>query len=199
MIAYLSGTLQAQDLRCVVVMTSGVGYRVFMPLSDISRISRLNPLGSDVALHIHTHVREDSLELFGFLSLSSLNLFEHLINVSGIGPKLAMGLLSSMDADRLTQTIMSGDHLALTRLPGIGAKTAQRLVLELKDKLKSHFTQPLFAQNSPVSLVEDLRSAISNLGYKPHLVDKAILSVEPMVKQGLPLESLVKEALRQLA
>ena len=196
MIAYLSGTLQAQDLRCVVVMTSGVGYRVFMPLSDISR---LNKLGSEVALHIHTHVREDSLELFGFLSLNGLSLFEQLISVSGIGPKLAMGLLSSMDADRLTQTIVSSDHAALTRLPGIGAKTAQRLVLELKDKLKSHFAQPLFMKNSPISLVEDLRSAISNLGYKPHIVDKAIQSVEPMVKQGLPLESLVKEALRQLA
>jgi Holliday junction DNA helicase RuvA len=194
-IAFLSGQIQAKNLRTAVVMTSGVGYRVSLPLSDISR---LGEVGHNVSLHIHTNVREDAIDLYGFLSMESLNLFEHLINVSGVGPKLALGLLSGMDATQLANTLVAGDHLALTRIPGVGQKTAQRLVLELKDRLAQSPLALTPAFGTASSMLHDLRSAITNLGYKAPIVDKAVKSVEALAKEGLPLESLVKEALRHL-
>ena len=195
MIAFLSGHIQAKNLKTIVVMTSGVGYRVHLPLSDVTQ---LGSVGEPISLHIHSHVREDAFELFGFLAEESLNLFEQLLLVSGVGPKLALSLLSGMGARELSQTISAGDHLSLTRIPGIGPKMAQRLVLELKDRLKAHFSLSSASYASHSNTLHDLRSAISNLGYKPAIVDKAVKSVEPMAKSGLPLESLVKEALRQL-
>lgn len=190
MIAYLTGQLQVKNLRTAVILISGVGYRVSMPLSDLSA---LGAPGQQVSVHVHTHVREDVLELFAFLSEDSLVCFEQLISVSGIGPKMALGILSGMETSELADTLGSGDHVKLTRIPGIGPKMAQRLVLELKDKIK--LAAPVWVSGGVLS---DLRSAISNLGYKPHQVDKAIKSVEHLAKQNQPLGDLLREALREI-
>jgi len=194
-IASLSGDIFSKNLRVVIVSVSGVGYRVQMPLSDISK---LGEVGETIFLHIHTHVREDALDLYGFLSEDSLVLFEQLISVSGIGPKLALTLLSGMDSRQLAQTLVNGDHLALTHVPGIGQKTAQRLVLELKDRLKSGASIASLPTSGSSHLLSDLRSAILNLGYKSQTVERAVKSVEALANQGQTLEVLVKEALKQL-
>lgn len=195
MIASLSGKILSKNLRFVVIDVAGVGYRVMLPLSDISKLGEKNDA---IFLFIHTHIREDALELYGFLTESSMSLFELLISVSGVGPKLALTLLSGMDAEQLSRTIVSGDFVALTRVPGIGQKTAQRLILELKDRLEKSAAISGFAVGNSNHLIADLRSAILNLGYKSATVEKAVKSVEPLVKDGLTLESLVKEALKQL-
>jgi Holliday junction DNA helicase RuvA len=191
MIAYLTGQLQTKNLRAAIILTGGVGYRVSMPLYDLSI---LGEQGSQVSVYIHTHVREDALELFGFLSEEGLECFERLISVSGIGPKMALGVLSAMRPDDLCNIIGSGNFQALTRIPGIGLKTAQRLVLELKDKMT---TSPLTFWVAG-SVLGDLRSAISNLGYKAVQVDKAVKSVEHLAKANKPLGDLVREALREI-
>ena len=190
MIAYLVGQLHTKNLKSAVILSAGVGYRVFMPLSDLSH---LGETGQQIAVHVHTHVREDAFELFGFLSEQSLMCFEQLISVSGIGPKMALGVLSGMETAELADTISSGDYVKLTRIPGIGPKTAQRLVLELKDKMRPAF--PLFGFGN---VLTDLRSAISNLGYKPAQVEKAAKSVEHLAKQNRPLGDLLREALREI-
>lgn len=190
MIAYLTGQLQTKNLRTAVIMISGVGYKVSMSLSDLSI---LGEAGRRVSVHVHTHVREDALELFGFLSEDSLACFEQLISVSGIGPKMALGILSGMETSELAETLGAGDFVKLTRIPGIGPKMAQRLVLELKDKIKS--VAPSWTSGGVLS---DLRSAISNLGYKSNQVEKAVKSVEHLAKQNQPLGDLVREALREI-
>lgn len=191
MIAYLNGQLQAKNLRIAVVLVGGVGYRVSMPLSDLAM---LGDIDSEVQVHVYTHVREDALELFGFLSADSMECFERLISVSGVGPKIALAALSASNAQDLIGMIARGEHAALTRIQGIGPKMAQRLVLELKDKVKS-MSNPLWAFDG---ILNDLRSAISNLGYKPAQVERAIKFVEPLAKQKKPLSDLVREALREI-
>lgn len=195
MIALLLGTLHSINLRSAIILCGDVGYRVHMPLNDLSRVGKP---GDKVQLFIHTHVREDALELFGFTEEARLQLFEHLISVSGIGPKMGLAVLSGMSTDELLSNVSHGNHAALTRIPGIGNKIAQRIVLELKDRFskldQSFFFSPFKQENT----LADLRSAIANLGYKPQTVEKALKQVEPLAKQGQPLESLLKEALRHL-
>lgn len=195
MIAFLKGELISKDLRSAIILVQGVGYQVFLPMTDLSQFSEL---GATVQVHIHTCVREDSLELFGFLSLEKKMLFEHLISVSGIGPKTALAMLSGMEPKDFVGFIAQGNYSALTSVPGVGPKTAQRLVLELKDKLqKIGFGET--RQLEPVKgALDDLRSAVLNLGYKAPLVEKALKAVEPLAKEGHTIEHLVREALRHL-
>jgi Holliday junction DNA helicase RuvA len=132
MIAHLRGTLLVKHPNQAIVEAHGVGYDVVI---SIPTFTELPAAGADVALHIHTHVREDALSLYGFLRLAEKHLFEKLLTVSGIGPKLAVTILSGMAADEMVGAIRSGDIGRLTRIPGIGKKTAERMVLELRDKL----------------------------------------------------------------
>src|SRR5215467_14638492 len=132
MIAHLRGKLISRRPNQVIVETSGVGYDVNV---SVPAFSELPPLGAEVGLHIHTHVREDQIALYGFLRPEEKQLFEKLITVSGIGPKLAITILSGMPADDMTAAIRGNDLARLTKIPGIGRKTAERLVLELRDKL----------------------------------------------------------------
>src|SRR5207248_11413512 len=134
MIAHLRGRLLAKHPNQVIVDVAGVGYDVTI---SVPTFSDLPALGGEVALHIHTHVREDALALYGFLRTSEKQLFEKLISVSGIGPKLAITILSGMPADEMVGAIRGNDVARLTRIPGIGRKTAERMVLELRDKLPS--------------------------------------------------------------
>lgn len=194
MIAFLQGELLSKDLRSVIVNVQGVGYQVYMPITDLSTFTAL---GAKVNLHIHTCVREDAIDLFGFLALEKKALFENLISVSGIGPKTALAMLAGMEPQDFASHIATNNIAALTSVPGVGPKTAQRLVLELKDRLKK-MSFDMGQSFSSSSTLDDLRSAVLNLGYKAPLVEKAIKAVEPLAKEGQTLQQLVREALRHL-
>jgi holliday junction DNA helicase RuvA len=169
MIAHLRGKLLSKHPNQAVVEASGVGYEVNI---SIPTFSGLPPLGSEVSLFIHTHVREDALSLFGFLRAEDKQLFEKLISVSGIGPKLAITILSGMAADSMVAAIKGNNLAALVRIPGIGKKTAERMVLELRDKLDAFGAAPSLPAISPVE--EDVISALVNLGYNRALVEKTL-------------------------
>lgn len=163
MIALLRGTLLEKHPNQAIVETAGVGYDVTIP---ISTFTHLPDPGAEVRLRIHTHVREDALALYGFLTQDEKSLFERLIGVSGIGPKLAVTILSGLAAPELIQSIRAGDVAKLVRIPGIGKKTAERMVLELRDKLAPATGEapdtPAAGALSPVE--QDVLSALLNLG-----------------------------------
>jgi len=160
MIAHLRGRLISKHPNQAIVEAAGVGYDVAI---TVPTFSDLPAVGSEVALHIHTHVREDAIALFGFLRADEKQLFEKLLTVSGIGPKLAITILSGMPTADMVGAIRANDHARLTRIPGIGKKTAERMCVELRDKLEGFGETPTAA---PVSAVEqDVISALTNLGY----------------------------------
>lgn len=194
MIGYLKGTVQFSDLDAVCVNVGGVGYRVLMPLPDLARFSKN---GADAEAFIHTHVREDAIVLYGFSSRDSLSLFERLTGVSGVGPRTALALLSGLDADSLVRCIAEGDEARLTKVPGVGKKTAQRIILELGDKLaKQSLSSGLgTATGGPV---DDLRSALANLGYKTPQIERALQKLKPLLDEGKDLSTLVREALKHM-
>ena len=173
MIAHLRGKLIARHPNQAIVETAGVGYEVVI---SVPTFSELPALGGEVALHIHTHVREDQLALYGFLRPEEKQLFEKLLTVSGIGPKLAITILSGMPAEEMTNAIRGNDVARLTRIPGIGKKTAERMVLELRDKLPalSEEAKPAISNFSAVQ--EDVISALVNLGYQRPAAEKALAS-----------------------
>jgi Holliday junction DNA helicase RuvA len=179
MIAHLRGKLLVKHPNQVVVETGGVGYEVNI---SVPTFSELPANGSEVALHIHTHVREEVIALYGFLRPAEKQLFEKLMTVSGIGAKLAITILSGMAADEMAGAIRGNDVARLTRIPGIGKKTAERMVLELRDKLP-----PAAGTSAPTlptmsAMEEDVLSALMNLGYQRAVAEKALASV---VKNGM--------------
>jgi Holliday junction DNA helicase RuvA len=174
MIAHLRGKLLAKHPNQVVVETAGVGYEAVI---SVPTFSDLPECGVEVALHIHTHVREDQIALYGFLHPSEKKLFEKLITVSGIGPKLAITILSGMAADDLTRAIRGNDLTRLTKIPGIGKKTAERMVLELRDKLPEVSESPAPAATTLSGTEEDVLSALVNLGYQKAAAEKALSTV----------------------
>lgn len=174
MIAHLRGKLMARHPNQAIVETAGVGYEVVI---SVPTFSDLPPLGSEVALHIHTHVREDQLALYGFLRAEEKQLFEKLITVSGIGPKLAITILSGMAAAELGNAIRGNDLARLTKIPGIGRKTAERLVLELRDKLPVSAQEVAAVAPAFSAVQEDVLSALVNLGYQRAAAEKALASV----------------------
>jgi Holliday junction DNA helicase RuvA len=172
MIAHLRGKLLTRHPNLVIVEAGGVGYSVTV---SVPTFSELPSLGSEVELHIHTHVREDQLALYGFLRPEEKGLFEKLITVSGIGPKLAITVLSGMPTEDMINAIRGNDLARLTKVPGVGRKTAERMVLELRDKL------PPTGGGDQVQVVpslsatqEDVLSALVNLGYQPAAAEKAL-------------------------
>jgi len=172
MIAHLRGKLIAKSPNQVIVEAGGVGYELNITIPTFSGMPALD---SPVALHVYTHVREDALALFGFLRRDEKQLFERLLSVSGIGPKLAITILSGMATENLVAAIRGNDVAALTRIPGIGKKTAERMVLELRDKLDQFAAAPTHAAASPVE--EDVISALVNLGYQRVAVERALSKV----------------------
>jgi len=177
------------------VETHGVGYDVAI---SVPTFTEMPAAGAEVALHIHTHVREDALSLYGFLRLAEKQLFEKLLTVSGIGPKLAITILSGMPADEMVGAIRGGDLARLTRIPGIGKKTAERMVLELRDKLPAPAgaSEMSAALASPVE--EDVISALVNLGYQRAAADKALLAARSG-KSAQSFDLLFREALGALS
>ena len=174
MIAHLRGKLIARHPNQAIVEAGGVGYDVVI---SVPTFSDLPPLGGEVALFIHTHVREDQLALYGFLRAEEKQLFEKLITVSGIGPKLAITILSGMAASELGSAIRGNDVARLTKIPGIGRKTAERLVLELRDKLPAAGQEIVAAVTAFSAVQEDVLSALVNLGYQRAAAEKALASV----------------------
>ena len=169
MIAHLRGRLISKHPNQAIVEASGVGYDVAI---SVPTFSDLPAVGSEVALHIHTHVREDAIALFGFLHADEKQLFEKLLTVSGIGPKLAITILSGMPTAEMVGAIRANDHARLTRIPGIGKKTAERMCVELRDKLEGFGApQPAVAGSA---VEEDVISALTNLGYQRALAEKAV-------------------------
>lgn len=186
MIGSLRGTLTHKSASGLIVDVAGVGYRVLVPLGVLSE---LPPVKSEVSLHIHTHVREDAITLYGFASEGEKNVFITLLGISGIGPKVALNIVSGMPFEEFLAAVESEDITRLTRTPGLGKKTAQRLVLELRGKLP---TEGL----SPVAEYEDALSALINLGYKKGDASDAVALAR---KDGHEdLESILREALKRL-
>jgi len=192
MIAHLRGRLIGKHPNQAIVEAAGVGYDVTI---SVPTFSELPTPGAEVAFHIHTHVREDSIALFGFLRPAEKQLFERLISVSGIGPKLAIIILSGMPADEMVGAIRGNDVARLTRIPGIGKKTAERMVLELRDKLQDFGSASVAAPASPVE--EDVLSALVNLGYQRPTAERALAKVANGNRQSF--EALFREALAALS
>jgi holliday junction DNA helicase RuvA len=195
MIAHLRGRLLSKHPNQAIVETAGVGYEVTI---SVPTFSELPATGGEVALHIHTHVREDALALYGFLRQSEKQIFERLLSVSGIGPKLAITILSGMPADEMAGAIRNNDVAKLTRIPGIGKKTAERMVLELRDKMpKEMFGEPAaLPAISPVE--EDVLSALVNLGYQRAAAERALATV-PRKGKTQPFDVLFRESLAGLS
>jgi holliday junction DNA helicase RuvA len=196
-IAHLRGRLFEKHPNRVVVDVGGVGYDVFVPLSTFYGVGEP---GSDIALRIHTHVREDALALFGFATILEQDLFERLIAISGIGPKVALAVLSGIEPLELVRAIERGDVARLTAIPGVGKKTSDRIVLELKDRLPRVQSSAGVAETAqPVPLLrDDLLSALVNLGYHRPLAERAI-EAAVKIAPGASFESTLKQALRELA
>ncbi len=197
MIAHLAGTLLEKHVQRLVVDVHGVGYDVNVPLSTFYAVG--DP-GSAVALRIHTHVREDALQLFGFATALEISLFQKLIGVSGIGPKVALAVLSGIEPTELLRAIRQSDVARLVRIPGVGKKTGERLVLELRDRLPPvDVTEPVAATAADGGDVrDDLLSALTNLGYQRAAIEKTVDKVMGKTDTR-EFEALLREVLRQLA
>jgi len=193
MIAHLRGTLLATSPGRAVVDCNGVGYDVTVSMNTFTELPEV---GKEVSLFIYTHVREDQIALFGFHLAEEKALFEKLLSVSGIGPKLAVNILGGMKTAELVATIRGADATKLTRMPGVGKKTAERMVLELKDKLAAFGAAPA-APRAKHLLEDDVLSALINLGYQPAAAEKALEKIGPA--DGRDFEQLFRAALTQLA
>jgi holliday junction DNA helicase RuvA len=193
MIAHLRGRLFSKQPGQAIVEASGVGYDVVI---SIPTFAALPAEGSEVSLHVHTQVREDVLALYGFLELREKRLFERLITVSGVGPKLAVTILSGLNPESTVTAIRGQDHATLTRIPGVGKKLAERLVVELKDKLEDMAVAPAAVVSaSPAG--EDVLSALVNLGYQRPAAQKAITTaVEKDASLGKDFDGLFRAAMK---
>jgi holliday junction DNA helicase RuvA len=193
MIAHLRGKLIQKEPGQAIVECAGVGYDVVI---SVPTFTALPSVGAETSLHIHTQVSEDQIALFGFLDPQEKRLFERLITVSGVGPKLAIKILSGLSPERTVQAIRSQDHAQLTRIPGVGKKLAERLVVELKDKLDDFAVAP-----SPSAVagpaVDDVLSALTNLGYQRPAAEKAIeKSVAKEKELAADFDGLFRAALK---
>jgi Holliday junction DNA helicase RuvA len=200
MIAHLDGILIQKTTQSVIIDNGGIGYEVFVPLSTFYALPDRD---ERVGLHIYTHVREDALILFGFKTPLEKEIFLMLISVSGIGPKLAINILSGIGPDDLLEAMAHGDALRLQSIPGVGKKTAERIALELKDKalrVRGDLEAPpaKIVTDEDKRVFDDALSALLNLGYPPKSAQRAVETALNRVKD-VSLENLIKEALRLLA
>jgi Holliday junction DNA helicase RuvA len=200
-IASLRGRISEKHPNRIVIDVNGVGYDVYVPLSTFYG---LGEPGSDIFVRIHTHVREDALLLYGFATLLEQELFERLIGVSGIGPKVALAVLSGIEPQELIRAIERGDLARLTAIPGVGKKTSERIVLELKDRLpRSHVVAVASGDEPPTAPVmrDDVVSALVNLGYHRPLAEKAAEAAMKALGSTSDhgFERMLKQALRELA
>jgi len=193
MIAHLRGRLFSKQPGQAIVEAAGVGYDVTI---SVPTFTALPGEGAEVSLFIHTHVREDALALYGFMDRNEKRLFERLITVSGVGPKLAITILSGLNPERTVSAIRAQDHATLTLIPGVGKKLAERLVVELKEKLEDLAVAPV-AQKQLAPAAEDVLSALVNLGYQRPAAQKAIeTAIEKDKSAGHNFDELFRAALK---
>ena len=201
MIALINGKIAYKGISSIVVDANGVGYRIFIPLTTFYELPEA---GNPVTLHVHTHVKQDAINLFGFYTIQERDLFQLMISVSGIGPKIAMNILSGIAANDLLQAISRGDLGKLISIPGVGRKMAERLILELKEKVIKKMT----IEQIPVAddqykanemIKEDVLSALVNLGYKNNTAKDAVDKVMQVSKEDMTLDQLLKKTLKILA
>jgi Holliday junction DNA helicase RuvA len=195
-IAHISGTLAQKIPGEVVIDVAGVGYQIFIPLNVFYRLPEI---GAPLSLQIYTHVREDALQLFGFQDRGDKQLFLLLLGVSGIGPKLAVNILSGIATDELSRALKEGDQVRLMAIPGVGRKLAERMIVELKDKFAS--LAPTGPESAKIEggsqLLSDAVSALVNLGYKRPEAEKIVREV---LRRGeRSLENVLKESLRRVS
>ncbi|MEZ5287110.1 MAG: Holliday junction branch migration protein RuvA [Vicinamibacterales bacterium] len=197
MIAFLRGRVHEKRPDRIVVDVGGVGYDLAVPLSTFYAAGEP---GADIALRVHTHVREDQIALYGFGTSTELAVFQRLIDVSGIGPRLALAVLSGMEAGELSGAIQRGDVARLTRIPGVGKKTAERIVVELRDRLPKALQETPGAAAPPPADArrDDLSSALANLGYDRRAIDQAVDAVLASHPDA-PFEQHLRVALKGLA
>ena len=196
MIGSLSGQLAEKEPGRVIVDVGGVGYELQVPLSTFYG---LGEIGSLVSLRVHTHVREDALALFGFTTALELDVFEYLISISGVGPRLALAVLSGIETPDLVRAVRAGDVGRLTKIPGVGKKTAERIGLELKDRLSAILAlkPELGPGGASTDMRDDLLSALLNLGYHRQLAERAVEAA--LADPGESFEQTLRLALRELA
>ena len=195
MIAYLKGKLEAKSNEYIIIEVNGIGYKVFMSGSSINELER----GTDVKVFTYMKVREDDVSLFGFLNNEELVTFELLISVGGIGAKSAISILNNITPSKFALAVITNDVNSLKKLPGIGAKTAQRIILELKDKMK---TEEAIESNNEIEIAvkldsksEDALEALSVLGYMKKDIEKVLSSIDT---KALSLEEIIKQGLKYL-
>ncbi len=194
MIASLKGTIVFKSPTYTIVEVRGVGYKVYL---SSRTLEKLPIIGQEVFLFIHTAVREDDISLYGFVEENEKALFEKLITVNGIGNKLALTVLSGIPPEELSVAIRREDLVRLTSIPGIGKKTAERMILDLKDKLMDLLTTSATPTGrSPMGLFEEALSALMNLGYQRNLAERTLSRIP--LEEGIALESLVRQALRSM-
>ena len=200
MIASLTGRLAFKAPTYLVLDVHGVGYEVYIPLSTYYGLPNLS---ESISLSVHTHVREDAIQLFGFLTSQEKDAFVLLTSVSGVGPKLALSVLSALPVSDLVSAIQSGDVEKLTTVPGIGHKSASRLVLELKDKVDKLYLGLASVSESlrqgEDATFDDALSALVNLGYHPQDVKEALKQVRKSNAESIVLKDLIRESLKELA
>jgi len=193
MIAKISGTLEHKVPGEVIVDVAGVGYQILIPLNVFYRLPEV---GGTISLHIHTHLREDALQLFGFMEQEEKHIFLLLNGVAGIGPKLAINILSGIPVEELARALKEGDHLKLLSIPGVGKKLAERMIVELRDKML-RVPSPETGRADGSQLTRDAVSALVNLGYRQGEAER---SVREVARQGeATLAEVLKEALRRLS
>jgi holliday junction DNA helicase RuvA len=194
MIGYLEGTIRQLDANHAVVMAGGVGYLVNIPASTFYKLD-----GQKTAsLQIYTHVREDIIALYGFATPEEKFAFEKLISISGIGPRLAQNILSGIEPLELAEAIVHSDTRRLSSIPGVGKKTAERICLELRDKLVFAGERPQSATPPGTTVDDDVHSALVNLGYKPSAADAALQAARKESPADMEFSALLKAALRHL-
>jgi Holliday junction DNA helicase RuvA len=200
MIARISGTLVHKSPAYLIVDAHGVGYRIFIPLTTFYDIPEL---GQPVTLHVHTQVKQDGINLFGFYASAEREIFQLLLAVNGIGPKLALNVLSGIAAGELVKALSEGNLKRLVSIPGVGKKMAERIILELRDKALKLVDQdmaPLVRTALPgADLREDALSALINLGYKSLVAGEVLDNVIRQSPEGLTLDLLLKNALKALS
>jgi Holliday junction DNA helicase RuvA len=194
MIAQISGRLAVKKPNLIIVDVHGVGYEIHIPLSSFYPLP--DP-GGEISLQIHTHVREDALSLFGFLTEKEKLVFTRLIAISGIGPKLAITILSGIPLEDFIAAVQKGDLFRLTTIPGVGKKTAERILLELKDKMVDVVLAAPTAESAPSPIRDDVISALMNLGYQKVNAEKAVKAVEASAPESC--EAILKTSLKRLS
>jgi Holliday junction DNA helicase RuvA len=201
MIRFLEGKVRFADLHATCIDVGGVGYDVRMPLGDLARLAEKD---TPASVHVHTVVKEDALELYGFIDADAHTMFARLLSVSGVGPKSALAILSGLSVDDLIGAVLSGDEARLTKAPGVGKKTAARIILELKDRLQkdglvgSRTTSGKTTTTRVGSVRHDVESALANLGYRPVQIDRAMKSIDALIDDGKELPVLLREALKHV-